>query len=311
MPPPSGLLGLVVAAALGGARILPVLWLVAPLGGPRLPATVRVGFALLLALVAAPALVATAGAGGLDDVSVLRFMLLLAREIVVGLCLGLVASAAFRAAEVAGRLGDSLRGANVAEILVPTAEERASPLGVLYLLLATIVFFQIGGVPRLGDSLRGANVAEILVPTAEERASPLGVLYLLLATIVFFQIGGVPRLVDALLSSYRTLPIGGGLGEPAARHAALVVVAASAKLIASGLALAAPVVVAIWLTDLALGLIARAAPSVPVYFLGLPLKGLLAIGVVLMGLGLLQNALAGSFLSWFRLLAQAVAALRG
>ena len=266
MPPPSGLLGLVVAAALGGARILPVLWLVAPLGGPRLPATVRVGFALLLALVAAPALVATAGTAGLDDVSVLRFMLLLAREIVVGLCLGLVASAAFRAAEVAGRLGDSLRGANVAEILVPTAEERASPLGVLYLLLATIVFFQIGGVPRL---------------------------------------------VDALLSSYRTLPIGGGLGEPAARHAALVVVAASAKLIASGLALAAPVVVAIWLTDLALGLIARAAPSVPVYFLGLPLKGLLAIGVVLMGLGLLQNALAGSFLSWFRLLAQAVAALRG
>ena len=94
----------------------------------------------------------------------------------IGVCLGLVASAAFRAAEVAGRLGDTLRGANVAEILVPTAEERASPLGVLYLLLATIVFLQIGGVPRL---------------------------------------------VEALLSSYRTLPVGGGLGEPAARRAAL------------------------------------------------------------------------------------------
>ena len=74
-----------------------------------------------------------------------------------------------------------------------------------------------------------------------------------------------------------------------------MVVAASAKLIASGLALAAPVVVALWLTDLALGLIARAAPSVPVYFLGLPLKGLLAIGVVLLGLGVLQGALAGGF----------------
>ena len=44
-------------------------------------------------------------------------------------------------------------GANVAEILVPTAEERASPLGVLYLLLATIVFLQIGGVPRLVEAL--------------------------------------------------------------------------------------------------------------------------------------------------------------
>ena len=93
--------------------------------------TVRVGFALLLALVAAPALV---GDGGRRRAGRRcrrwRFTLLLAREVVVGLCLGLVASAAFRAAEIAGRLGDTLRGANVAEILVPTAEERASPLGV-------------------------------------------------------------------------------------------------------------------------------------------------------------------------------------
>jgi flagellar biosynthetic protein FliR len=262
---PPGLFGIVVATALGGARVLPVIWMVAPLGGPRLPATVRVGFALLLALVAAPALVATAGVGTLADLSVLHFTLLMARELVVGLCLGLVASAAFRAAEVAGRLGDTLRGANVAEILLPTAEERASPLGVLYLLLATIVFLQIGGVPRL---------------------------------------------VEALLSSYQTLPVGGGLSEPAARRAALVVVAASAKLIASGLALAAPVVVALWLTDLALGLVARAAPSVPVYFLGLPLKGLLAIGVVLLGLGALQGALVGGFAGWFRLLAQLVTGFR-
>jgi flagellar biosynthetic protein FliR len=264
--PPSGLFGIAVATTLGAARMLPVIWLVTPLGGPRLPATVRVGFAALLALVASPALVAAGGGGALAALSAPELALLLAREIAVGFCLGLVASAAFRAAEVAGRLGDTLRGANVAEILVPTADERASPLGVLYLLLATVVFLQIGGVPRL---------------------------------------------VEAMLASYRTLPIGGGLGEPAARGAALVVVAASAKLIASGLALAAPVVVALWLTDLALGLIARAAPAVPVYFIGLPLKGLLAVGIVLVGLAMLQNALVGGFASWFQLFSQVVTALRG
>jgi flagellar biosynthesis protein FliR len=264
--PPSGLLGIVVATALGAARLLPVIWMVAPLGGPRLPATVRFGFAALLALVAAPALAVSPGGPALAELSALHFTLLLAREVVVGFGLGLVASAAFRAAEVAGRLGDTLRGANVAEILVPTADERASPLGVLYLLLATIVFLQIGGVPRL---------------------------------------------IEALLSSYQTLPVGGGLGVPGAQRAALVVIAASAKLIASGLALAAPVVVALWLTDLALGLIARAAPSVPVYFLGLPLKGLLAIGVVLVGLAMLQGALAGGFASWLQLFSRAVAAFRG
>ncbi|HVV49457.1 MAG TPA: flagellar biosynthetic protein FliR, partial [Polyangia bacterium] len=185
------------------------------------------------------------------------------REVLVGLCLGFVAAAAFRAAEIAGRLGDTLRGANVAEILVPTAEERSSPLGVLYLLAATLVFLQIGGVARLAD---------------------------------------------ALCESYRVLPIGGGLDVGAAHRAAALVTIASARLIAAGVALAAPVIVALWLTDLALGLVARAAPQVPVYFVGLPLKGLLAIGLVLVGLGSLEAALAGDLAAWLRLVGRTAAA---
>ena len=122
----------------------------------------------------------------------------------------------------------------------------------------------------------GANVAEILVPTAEERASPLGVLYLLLATLVFLHIGGVPRLVEALLSSYRALPVGGGLGargRPAARR--WWSGAASAKLIAAGAGAGGAG------RRRALADRPRPGPhragraAVPVYFLGLPLKGLL------------------------------------
>jgi flagellar biosynthesis protein FliR len=265
MPPSDRLLAVVVTTALGAARALPVVWLVAPLGGPRLPAAVRVGFALLLALIASPVLGAAAGADRLAEISGFRFALLAGREVVIGLCLALVASAVFRAAEIAGRLADTLRGANVAEILVPTVDERASPLGVLYVLLATLVFLHIGGVPRV---------------------------------------------VDALIGSYQALPLAGGLGEVPARRAAFVVTIVAAKLIAAGVALAAPVIVALWLTDLALGLIARAAPSVPVYFVGLPLKGLLAIGVVLLGLGALESALAGSAANWLRLLRQTTDAFR-
>lgn len=128
--------------------------------------------------------------------------------------------------------------------------------------------------------------------------------------MVFLQIGGVPRLCDALLDSYRVLPVGGGLDAGSARQAAAVVTAASARLIASGVALAAPVIVALWLTDLALGLVARAAPQVPVYFIGLPLKGLLAIGLVLVSLGVLEGALAGDFAAWLRLVGRTTASFR-
>jgi flagellar biosynthetic protein FliR len=256
---------LVLPIALGAARATPIVWMVAPLGGPRLPAPARVGLALLLAALASPILVASAGAAALGQASAPALALLFGREVLVGLSLGFVASAAFRAAEIAGRLSDTLRGANIAEILVPTAEERSSPLGVLYLLLATVVFLQIGGVPRL---------------------------------------------CQALLDSYRVLPVGGGLDAGSARQAAAIVTAASARLIASGVALAAPVIVALWLTDLALGLVARAAPQVPVYFIGLPLKGLMAIGLVLLSLGVLEGGLAGDFAAWFRLVGRTTASFR-
>ncbi|HEV3032851.1 MAG TPA: flagellar biosynthetic protein FliR, partial [Polyangia bacterium] len=82
---------------------------------------------------------------------------------------------------------------------------------------------------------------------------------------------------------------------------ASVVVVASARVLEVALALAAPVVVALWLTDLALGMIARVAPQVPVYFVGLPARGLLAVGVVLIGIGALDHALTADLPRWFEL----------
>jgi flagellar biosynthetic protein FliR len=252
---------LVLATSLGAARLAPVIWLVSPLGGARLPAPVRVGFALLLALVAAPVLVGASSTVGLGGLSAVGLALLFAREVIVGLCLALVAAGAFRAAEIAGRLADTLRGANIAEVIAPTSDERASPLAALYLLVATLLFLQLGGVERL---------------------------------------------IEALVHSYQAVPLGGGLSAGQARRAALVVAVASAKLIAAGLALSAPVLVAVWLTDLALGLVARAAPQIPVYFVGLPLKGLLAVGVVLLGLGGLPALFAGDVAGWFGLLSRTI-----
>ncbi|HVV49343.1 MAG TPA: MFS transporter, partial [Polyangia bacterium] len=51
------LAALVVAVALGAARATPIVWMVAPLGGPRLSAVARAGLAILLAALAAPLLV--------------------------------------------------------------------------------------------------------------------------------------------------------------------------------------------------------------------------------------------------------------
>lgn len=253
---PGDLAGTALAVALGAARTVPVTWLVPALGGPRLPAMARLAFGLMLAALAAPALAPAAAEAGLGHAGAGLLLLVLVRQVVIGFGLGLIMSFAFRAAEIAGHLVDVLRGASMAEVLVPTSEERSSPLGALYGLLATLVFLELGGVPRL---------------------------------------------CDALVASYRAAPLVGSLAAPTLRAGAWVVVASSARLIEAALALAAPVVVALWLTDLALAMIARVAPQVPVYFVGLPAKGLLAIGVVLLGLGPLDRALTAQLPGWLDL----------
>jgi flagellar biosynthesis protein FliR len=248
-----GLPRALVAVGLGAARTVPVTWLVSPLGGAHVPAPARLAFGFLLASLAEPALSAAVASAGLERAGAAVIGLVLARELFIGLGLGLVVSFAFRAAEGAGRLVDVLRGASMAEVLVPTSEERSSPVGALYLLIATLVFLELGGVSRL---------------------------------------------VEALLRSYEAVPLAGALSAATLRAAAWVVVVASAKLLEVALGFAAPVLVALWLTDLALGMVARVAPQIPVYFVGLPAKGLLGLGVVLLGLGALEQSLAAGLPGW-------------
>jgi flagellar biosynthesis protein FliR len=55
------------------------------------------------------------------------------------------------------------------------------------------------------------------------------------------------------------------------------------------------------LADLALGVVGRVTPAVPVYFAAMPLKAVLSVGIVLLGLGALDAALVAGWPSWLAL----------
>jgi type III secretion protein SpaR/YscT/HrcT len=250
----------VVAVGLGAARTVPVAWMLPAFGGPHVPGQVRVGLGLALAVLCLPLL-----SGQVPQASPLLWMLLLAREVAVGVTLGFVSTLVFRAAESAGRLTDILRGANLAEALNPVAEERTSPLGDVTLLLAVVIFLELGGLGHVAA---------------------------------------------ALARSYQAVPVAAAASPAGLGRAAGLAVAASAQMLEAALGLAAPALVALLLADLALGAIGRAAPQIPLYFVGMPLKALLGVGAVLVSLGAIDHALTAGFEGWATLLAQAVAAWR-
>jgi type III secretory pathway component EscT len=233
-------------------------------GGRALPVPIRLGIAVLLASFGLPHLLPAAAGILVAGWGPAAWLLIAAREALIGAVVGLVVSFFFRAAEMAGGLVDVLRGANLGEVLSPASGARTSPVGALYALLATTIFLELGGLERLAVALgRG----------------------------------------------YQALPVaGGGAGAPLAgaalgqglRLAFELVLAASARLLESAIGLAAPVIVALLLTDLALGAVGRITPAIPVYFAAMPLKALLGVGVVLLGLGALDAALVAGLPAWIR-----------
>ncbi|HUQ04081.1 MAG TPA: flagellar biosynthetic protein FliR [Kofleriaceae bacterium] len=82
------------------------------------------------------------------------------------------------------------------------------------------------------------------------------------AAMVFFAVGGHLAVIGALGMSYRALPAAGagaGGGAVSAGDALAVVVGAGSQMIAAGLALAAPLVVASMLAAVLVGVVERAA----------------------------------------------------
>jgi type III secretory pathway component EscT len=184
--------------------------------------------------------------------------LLAVREVLVGVVMGFVCACGFRAAEAAGELVDVVRGVHPAAAFVPAGE-------------------------------------------GEQPKSPFGALFLLLASVVFVEIGGIGHVAVALGKSYEAIPIGPPL-HYRAQGAALLVIVSSGKLVEAAVGLAAPAMVALLLADLALGVVARAAPRLPVHAAGLPLRSLLGTGVVLVGLAGLDAALQAGFRGFWGLL---------
>jgi flagellar biosynthesis protein FliR len=182
---------------------------------------------------------------------------------------------------------------------------REAGVGLVMGFVAACMFRAVEAAGRLTDMVRGANLAEALAPDQGSRSSALGELLLLLSVVTFLELGGAGILATALARSYEAVPLAAQSGPAGLQGAALLVVAASAKLIEAAVGLAAPALIALLLVDLVLGVLGRALPQVPLYFVGMPAKALLGVGAVLVGLATLDSALIVGFRGFLGLLERA------
>lgn len=168
-------------------------------------------------------------------------------------------------------------------------------IGLMFAFAAALPFYALDWAGRVTDIWRGASLSEVLAPATGERSSPIGQLYMFLGIVLFLSLGGHRFALDVFADSLVLAPIGaetlaGSIGEAALGAARL-----SAVALTFAAALAAPAAVCIVLVELSLGLIARSAPQVPVFFAGMPLRAATGLAAALVALAVLVDQLPTAF----------------
>lgn len=194
--------------------------------------------------------------------------------------------------------------AALALVVGPRLAEQAVPLEAGPLLTAAVL--QVGAGLALGflgvvlfatfsfaggliDLVSGYSVAQLFDPGTSAPVSIFGQFYGVLATTLLFAIDGHLLLVRGFLTSFTAAPLThlstDALAELLTGDIALFFVAA--------LEIAAPLLAALFLSEAALGLLARAAPQMNVFQLGLPVKILVTLTLAGLALPILPDAVSG------------------
>jgi flagellar biosynthesis protein FliR len=134
------------ALGLAWARAMPVVTLVPAFGLRAVPAPARAVMGLALAASIFPALAPIAASSSQP------WIVLALEEVARGLPVALAAAVPLWAASMAGGVADALRGSQETPG-APTVEGRATPLGVLFSLLACAIFLSTGGPARVASAL--------------------------------------------------------------------------------------------------------------------------------------------------------------
>ncbi len=132
----------------------------------------------------------------------------------------------------------------------------------------------------------GLAIATSIDPASGAQSGALGSYFGLLLTLLFYAIGGHLLWFELLLESYRILPAGSFALGPEAAEAIVVFMGYG---LATAAAISLPVVLVLLLVQMVTGVIARAAPALNLFALGLPAGTLAGVTALIICLPILME----------------------
>jgi len=201
----------------------------------------------------------------------------------------------------------------LAPALPPTpAVSPFSAPGVLLIIQQVLVGVALGFALQVvfaaaelaGDMIglqMGLSFASFIDPQRNEQTPIVGSFLGLLLMLLFFAVNGHLLLIGALADSFRSLPVGiEGLHWVEWQR----LVAIGALVFAFGLQIALPVIAALILANLALGVLTRTAPQLNLFAVGFPVTLIVGMLVLLLVLPHLMPVLESVLVRGFEVVAR-------
>ena len=158
--------------------------------------------------------------------------------------------------------------------------------GVALGFTVSFLFSAIQSAGDLIDLQIGFSLGAVLDPISGASASPVGRLHQLLAVTILFAIDGHVMIVRGYLRSVEAVPLGTlDLSELGRQLLELLGV-----FLAAAIEIGLPVLAALFIAEIALGLLGKAAPQLNILVLGFAVKAFVAIALLSLTLALLPQS---------------------
>ncbi len=163
-------------------------------------------------------------------------------------------------------------------------------IGLFIGFFASIPFWIAENVGNFIDNQRGATMGEVFSPLSGTQVSTMGIFFTQIVSTIFFVSGAVLLFLGALYSSYQVWPLFGGALE-FAPDMPLQMLGALDGMLKTTVVISAPPVILMFLATIGLGFVNRTAPQLNVFFLSMPVKSALGIGILIVYLPFIMDML--------------------
>ena len=166
-------------------------------------------------------------------------------------------------------------------------------IGFLAGFAGTLLFNLVQIAATLMELSSGFSAGSIFNPTIGAPGSAFNQFFVLFSMMYFLVINAHHKFLQGLWYSFVVLPVGSSI-DLLSPDSLLTL---SGKILISGLQIALPVMGALLLTDLTMGLLAKVSPQINVFFLGLPVKVWVAVVGLFMAIIVLTPVVRNVFSS--------------